>query len=84
MTQTEALKLALEALESVDWYINQLEMLVYSADDTGTHEERAKVQATIAAIKEALVNVPASDTSQEPVDETAKQRHITQGEAHEP
>ena len=50
----EALKLALEALEAGDWYINQLEMIVYCIDDDGTHENRAKVQAAITAIKEAL------------------------------
>ena len=58
----EALKLALEALESADWYINQLEMIVYSVDDDGTHENRAKVQAAITAIKEAL-----EQPEQEPV-----------------
>ena len=50
----EALKLALEALEAADWYIDQLEMIVYCIDDEGTHENRAKVQAAITAIKEAL------------------------------
>ena len=45
---------ALEALESGDWYINQLEQIVYSADDAGTHEERAKVQAAITALRAAL------------------------------
>jgi hypothetical protein len=48
------LKQALEALESADWYINQLEQIVYCVDDTGTHEERAKVQSAITAIKERL------------------------------
>jgi hypothetical protein len=48
------LRQALEALESADWYIGQLELLVYSPDDTGTHEERAKVQSTIAALRERL------------------------------
>jgi hypothetical protein len=52
MTKDEALKLTLEALESADWYIDQLEMLVYS--DDGTHETRAKVQVAITAIKTAL------------------------------
>ena len=50
----EALRLALEALEAADWYIDQLEMIVYCVDDEGTHENRAKVQAAITAIKEAL------------------------------
>lgn len=48
------LKRALEALESSDWYIGQLEWIVYSHDDTGAHEERAKVQSTIAALRERL------------------------------
>lgn len=48
------LRQALEALESSDWYIGQLEWLVYSPDDTGTHEERAKVQSAIAALRERL------------------------------
>jgi len=50
----EALKLALEALEAGDWYIGQLEAIVYHADDLGTHEDRAKMQAAITAIKQAL------------------------------
>ncbi len=50
----EAAQQALEALEAGDWYINQLEMIVYSSDDTGTHEERSKVQAAITALKAAL------------------------------
>ena len=52
--QIEALKLALEALEGADWYINQLEMIVYSVDDDGTHENRLKVQQALNKIKEAL------------------------------
>jgi len=48
------LRQALTALESSDWYIGQLERIVYSPDDTGTHEERAKVQSTIAALRERL------------------------------
>jgi hypothetical protein len=60
MTKEEALKLALEALEAGDWYIGQLEMIVYLSDDTGTHEERAKVQAAITALKEALAQ-PAQE-----------------------
>ena len=48
------LRQALEALECGDWYINQLEMVVYSSDDTGTHDERAKVQSAIAALRERL------------------------------
>lgn len=48
------LKRALEALESADWYIGQLELIVYSPDDTGTHEERVRVQSAIAALRERL------------------------------
>ena len=48
------LRQALDALESADWYIGQLELLVYSPDDDGTHEERAKVQSAIAALRERL------------------------------
>lgn len=48
------LRQALEALESSDWYIGQLEWIVYSPDDTGTHEERAKVQSAIASLRERL------------------------------
>jgi hypothetical protein len=48
------LRQALEALESSDWYIGQLDRIVYSPDDTGTHEERAKVQSTIDALRERL------------------------------
>ena len=62
MTKDEALKLALEALEAGDWFIGQLEMIVYSSDDTGTHENRAQVQAAITVIKEAL-----AQPAQEPV-----------------
>jgi hypothetical protein len=58
----EALKLALEALEGADWYINQLEMTVYSVDDDGTHEKRLKVQQALTKIKEAL-----AQPEQEPV-----------------
>lgn len=38
----------LEALQSLLWYVNQLEMIVYSADDDGVHEEVAKAKAVIA------------------------------------
>ena len=48
------LRQALTALESADWYIEQLERVVYSPDDTGTHEERAVVKSTIAALRERL------------------------------
>lgn len=48
------LRQALDALESADWYIGQLELIVYSPDDTGTHEDRAKVQSAIAALRERL------------------------------
>jgi hypothetical protein len=53
-TDEAVLRQALAALESADWYINQLEQIVYCVDDTGTHEERAKVQSAITAIKERL------------------------------
>jgi len=53
MTQ-EALNLALEALKDGDWYINQLEMIVYCVDNDEIHFNRAKVQTAITAIKEAL------------------------------
>ena len=63
----EALKLALEALEAGDWYINQLEMIVYSVDDDGTHENRAKVQKAVTAIKEYLAQrEPAKYSDYEP------------------
>ena len=48
------LRQALEALQSADWYVDQLERVVYSPDDTGTHEERAMVLCTIAALRERL------------------------------
>ncbi len=41
----------LEALEALLWYVGQLEMIVYSADDTGEHEEVTKARAAIAAAK---------------------------------
>jgi hypothetical protein len=53
MNKDEALDMALEALEAADWYINQLEITLYSADDNGTHEDRLKVQQAITAIKQA-------------------------------
>ncbi len=51
---TALLRQVLDALVSSDWYIDQLEMIVYSDGDTGTHEERAKVQAAITALRERL------------------------------
>lgn len=39
---------SVEALKEADWYIGQLEALVYSSDDTAVHESRAKVQAAIS------------------------------------
>jgi len=50
----EALKLVLEALEAGEYYICGLEAIVYDADDLGTHEDRAKMQKAITAIKQAL------------------------------
>lgn len=41
----------LEALKAADWYIGQLELIVYHGDDDDIHEERAKVQAAIAKAK---------------------------------
>jgi phosphotransacetylase len=61
-TLREAAEQALEALESADWYIEQVEMLVYSSDDTGTHEVVAKVQAASATLRAAL-----AEPQQEPV-----------------
>jgi len=43
MTKDEALDLALEALEASEYYIHDLEAIVYAADDLGTHEDRAKM-----------------------------------------
>lgn len=48
------LRQALSALECSDWYMGQLELIVYSPDDTGTHYVRAKVRSTIAALRERL------------------------------
>ena len=50
----EAIKLALEALEAGEYYIDDLEAIVYASDDLGTHEDRAKMQAAITALREAL------------------------------
>jgi len=50
----EAMTLALEALKEGDWYIGQLETIVYSSDDDGIHENRAKVQEAIKDLEEAL------------------------------
>ena len=50
----EAMKLALEALEAGEYYIDDLEAIVYASDDLGTHEDRAKMQAAITALREAL------------------------------
>lgn len=51
---TALLRQCLDALVAGDWYIDQLEMIVYSADDTGINGERAKVQAAITALRERL------------------------------
>ena len=66
MTKDEALKLALEALESADWYINQLEITLYSADDAGTHEDRLKVQQAITVLR---FEIDAQNMSSKPVPE---------------
>jgi len=47
----EAMKLALEALEAGEYYIDDLEAIVYAADDLGTHEDRAKMQAAITVLR---------------------------------
>ena len=54
ISKDEALKLALEALEAGEYYIDDLEAIVYASDDLGTHEDRAKMQEAITAIKQAL------------------------------
>jgi hypothetical protein len=53
MTKDEALDLALEALVASEYYIHDLEAIVYAADDLGTDEDRAKMQEAITAIKQA-------------------------------
>jgi hypothetical protein len=58
----EALKLALEALEAGEYYIDDLEAIVYASDDLGTHEDRAKMQEAITAIKQALA-APVQDST---------------------
>ena len=65
----EEIKLILEALEGADWYINQLEMIVYSADDAGTHENRLKVQQAITVMRLEIdaQNMASKPTQQEPV-----------------
>ena len=50
----EAMKQALDALEAGDWYIGQLETIVYSDDDNGVHAERDKVKSAITALRAAL------------------------------
>lgn len=55
----EEMKLALDALEAGEYYIDDLEAIVYAADDLGTHEDRAKMQAAITALREALAEQPA-------------------------
>ena len=64
MNTNEVLKLALEALEAGEYYIDDLEAIVYAADDLGTHEDRAKMQSAVTALREALAEQPAQ---QEPV-----------------
>ena len=55
----EAIKLALEALEAGEYYIDDLEAIVYASDDLGTHEDRAKMQAAITVLREELAEQPA-------------------------
>ena len=54
MNKDTALKLALEALEAGEYYIDDLEAIVYAVDDIHVHEDRAKMQEAITAIKQAL------------------------------
>ena len=56
--------LALEALIDGDWYIEQLENVVYSSDDSGTHEVREKVKQTIKTLRLAI---DAQNMASEPV-----------------
>lgn len=60
-TLLEAAQQALEALESGDWYIDQLERIVYCPDDAGAHEERARVQSAITALRAALAAAPQAE-----------------------
>ena len=74
----EAMKLALEALEGADWYINQLEMIVYSADDAGTHENRLKVQQAITVMRlEIDAQNMASKPAQQALDKMAENASTT-------
>lgn len=73
----KAAQQALEALESADWYINQLEQIVYSDDDTDTHEERAKVQAAVTALRAALA-APTVPSDCPPNSRQLKQTHETE------
>ncbi len=41
----------LEAMEDALWYINQLEMIVYSSDDDGEHEIVSKAKAAIESAR---------------------------------
>ena len=52
----DVVKLALEALEAGEYYIDDLEAIVYAADDIGVHEDRAKMQATITTLRKALAD----------------------------
>ena len=47
----EAMIKALEALEAGEYYIDDLEAIVYATDDLGTHEDRAKMQAAITVLR---------------------------------
>ena len=71
----EVMKQALEALEAGDWYINQLELIVYASDDDGTHENRAKVHAAITALRQAIEQaqpaIPAPPEAQTDGEKTA-------------
>ena len=52
----DAVKRALEALEAGEYYIDDLEAIVYAADDIGVHEDRAKMQAAITTLRKALAD----------------------------
>ena len=55
-------KLALEALQAGEYYIDDLEAIVYAADDIGVHEDRAKMQAAITTLRKALAEQPPQRT----------------------
>ena len=52
-----------------------LKLALIALEEPKEHIAKHRRLEAITAIKEALANVPTSDTSQERVDETAKNRH---------